>query len=252
MRGYDYIEGDPLDGLYLRLDKDEQTRFPYTTDQLKAIFTSPVFTGARSNEEDRLQGNFRINDWRRWIPLIGLFTGARLGEIAQLYVTDVRQQDGQWIFHITRETARDGDVKKTTKTKGSQRVVPVHPELIKCGFLEYLANVTKRGEKRLFPEIKPDARGQMSGYPSRWYGRYVTHIGVKDDKSVNFHSFRHGLADALRQAGYLNDQFKCLFGHTGATVTGRYGILPEGELKMRVAMMEAVSFPGLDLSHLYS
>jgi len=252
LRGNDYIDGDPLDGLYLRLDKDEQTRFPYTTDQLKVIFTSPVFTGARSNEDDRLPGNFRINDWRRWIPLIGLFTGARLGEIAQLYVADVRQQDGQWIFHITRETARDGDVKKTTKTKGSQRVVPVHPELIKCGFLEYLADVTKRGEKRLFPEIKPDARGQMSGYPSRWYGRYVTHIGVKDDKSVNFHSFRHGLADALRQAGYLNDQFKCLFGHTGATVTGRYGILPEGELKMRVAMMEAVSFPGLDLSHLYS
>lgn len=252
LRGNDYIEGDPLDGMFLKLDKDKQTVFPYTTDQLKAIFTSPVFTGAQSNEDDHLPGNVHIGDWRRWLPLIGLFTGARLGEIAQLYVADVRQEHGHWIFHITRETARDGDVQKTTKTKGSQRVIPVHPELIKLGFLDYLAAVKERGEKRLFPDIKPDARGQMSGHPSRWWGRYAARIGVKDDKSVNFHSFRHGLADAFRSAGYLDDQFKFMLGHTAGTTTGRYGKLPEGELKMRVAMMEAVSFPGLGLSHLYA
>lgn len=252
LRGNDYIEGDPLDGMFLKLDKNRQTVFPYTTDQLKVIFSSPVFTGAQSSEDDHLPGNVHINDWRRWLPLIGLFTGARLGEIAQLYLADLRQEHGHWIFHITRETARDGDVQKTTKTKGSQRVIPVHPELIKLGLLQYAASLRERGEKRLFPEIKPDARGQMSGHPSRWYGRYVARIGVKDDKSVNFHSFRHGLADAFRRAGYLDDQFKFMLGHTGATTTGRYGKLPEGEMKMRVAMMEAVSFPGLDLRHLYA
>ncbi|OAN48647.1 hypothetical protein A6A05_14950 [Magnetospirillum moscoviense] len=251
LRSNDYIEGDPLDGMFLKLDKEKQKVFPYTTDQLKAIFGSPVFTGAQSSENDHLIGNVGINDWRRWLPLIGLFTGARLGEIAQLYLDDVRQEHGHWIFHITRETTRDGDVKKTTKTKGSQRVIPIHTELIKLGFLDYVALVRKRNAKRLFPEITPDTRGHMSGHPSRWYGRYVARIGVKDDKSVNFHSFRHGLADAFRRAGYLDDQFKFMLGHTGATTTGRYGNLPEGELKMRVTMMEAVTFPGLDLSHLY-
>ena len=36
--------------------------------------------------------------------------------------------------------------------------------------------------------------------------------------------------------------------HTGVTTTGRYGKLPEGELKLRVEMIEDVSFPELELS----
>jgi hypothetical protein len=36
-----------------------------------------------------------------------------------------------------------------------------------------------------------------------------------------------------------------LLGHTKATTTGRYGILPEGILSERVKMIEAVEFPGL-------
>ena len=246
-----HIESNPLEGLYLKLDKDVKTVFPYTTEQLKLIFNSPVFTGALSDEEDHRPGNVHINDHRRWLPLIALFTGCRLGEIAQLYVDDVRQDRGQWIFHVTSETARNGDVQKRTKTKGSNRVIPVHPELVRLGFLKYHEAIKASGEMRLFPEIKPDARGQMSGRPSRWYGRYIASIGVKEDRSINFHSYRHGLVDALRRGGYMDDQFKCLIGHTGGTTTGRYGSLPEGELKTRVSMIETVSYPGLELSHLY-
>jgi integrase len=106
------------------------------------------------------------------------------------------------------------------------------------------------GHQNLFTEIKPDSRGFMSGRPSAFFNGYFAAIGMKQDKSVNFHSFRHGIADAFRSAGYLDEQFACLFGHTKATTTGRYGIIPEGPLSQRVAMIEAVAYPGLDLSHL--
>jgi hypothetical protein len=62
---------------------------------------------------------------------------------------------------------------------------------------------------------------------------------------VNFHSFRHGIADAFRNAGYMDEQFNMLLGHTKATTTGRHGILPEGILSERVKMIEAVVFSGL-------
>ena len=65
---------------------------------------------------------------------------------------------------------------------------------------------------------------------------------MKVDKKVNFHSFRHGIADAFRAAGYLDEQFNVLLGHTKATTTGKYGILPQGILSERVKMIEAVSF----------
>ena len=45
-----------------------------------------------------------------------------------------------------------------------------------------------------------------------------------------------------RNAGYMDEQFNMLLGHTKATTTGRYGILPEGILSERVKMIEAVRF----------
>jgi integrase len=122
---------------------------------------------------------------------------------------------------------------------------------VKLGFLDYHAAVKQCGERRLFPEIEPNTRGQLSGHYSRLYGRYLARIGIKADDTVNFHSFRHGFADALRRAEYLDAEFAFLLGHTQGSTTGRYGILPEGQLSQRVRMIEAVSFPDLDLTHLY-
>ena len=106
------------------------------------------------------------------------------------------------------------------------------------------------GHQNLFPEIEPDGRGYMSGNPSAFFNDYFTVVGAKENKRVNFHSFRHGATDAFRRGGYLDEQFACLIGHTKATTTGRYGIMPEGALSQRVAMIEAMMYPGLDLSHL--
>ena len=242
-----YIDANPVTDLYLEIDKSEPKVFPYSTAQLNTIFSSPVFTGAKSDIDDHLPGQVRIDGWRRWLPLLALYTGARLGELAQLYVDDVTQDRGHWIIKLTKEGARD----KKFKTKGSERIIPIHAELIACGFLDFHAAAKARKEQRLFPDLTPDSRGHISGKPSRWYGRYVQAIGVKEDRSVNFHSFRHGLADAFRRAGYLDAQFKFMLGHSQGNVTGRYGSLPEGELRLRVTMIEAVSFPGLDLNHLH-
>ena len=55
--------------------------------------------------------------------------------------------------------------------------------------------------------------------------------------------FKHKeAADAFRRAGYLDEQFGPLLGHTKSTTTGRYGIMPEGPLRDRVAMIEAIGY----------
>jgi integrase len=243
----DFIQEDVMRGMYLNIDKSEKKRFPYTAEQLTTIFSSPLFTGCVGEGREHEPGDLRIRDWRFWLPLIGLYSGARLGEIAQLLTADLRQIHGQWVFHITRE----GSVLKSTKTAGSERVVPVHPELIKLGLLEYHASVQKRGAEQLFSEIKQDRRGFFSGAPSSFFNDYLRAIGVKVDATVNFHSFRHGIADAFRRAGYLDEQFGCLLGHSKSSTTGKYGILPEGMLAERVKMIEAVAFPGLEIGHLH-
>jgi integrase len=206
----EYLDSDVMAGMYLSLDKRKRTRFPFTSDQLTTIFGSPLFATCMGDDQEHKPGNVAVRDWRYWIPLIGLYSGARLGEIAQLSTVDVRQIHGVWVVHVTEE----GSPLKSTKTKGSQRVVPIHSELIKLGLIEYHAAIVARGEKQLFPEIKPDSRGFFSGDPSAFFNNYFRAIGVKVDKSVNFHSFRHGIADAFRSAGYLDEQFNVLLGQT--------------------------------------
>ena len=66
-----------------------------------------------------------------------LYSGTRPAEIAQLAVADVREQHGKWIMHVTEE----GDGDKSVKTAGSMRVVPVHSELIKLGFIDYVGEL---------------------------------------------------------------------------------------------------------------
>jgi integrase len=124
----DFLETDVMAGMYLNIDRDKRTRIPFTNNQLKLIFASPLFDSCAGAKREHELGSVKVRDWRYWIPWIGLYTGARLGEIAQLLTTDVRILHEAWIFHVTREGAGN----KSTKTPGSQRVVPMHRKLICC------------------------------------------------------------------------------------------------------------------------
>jgi integrase len=241
----DYIENDVMKGMYLPKDKKAKPVLPYTEPQLGAIFKSPLFDKCAGDGLEHKEGNVAIRDWRYWVPLIALYTGARLGEIAQLLTADIRQLHGKWIFHITEEGSTDeGTDQKSTKTGGSQRVVPIHSKLIKLGFLRYHAKMRARGERRLFPELKRDTRGYF-GVASKFFNSYFKAIGVKVDKKLNFHSLRHSISDAFRRGGYVDEQFNVLLGHTEETTTGIYGILPPLTLNQRVEMIEAVQYSGL-------
>lgn len=244
-----YLDHNPADGMFLKKPKDKTT-VPFTADQMNALFKSPLFTGCQSADEWRnvaKPGDVMIRDHRYWVPLIMLYSGARPAEIAQLAVADVRQEHGHWIFHITEE----GDGEKSVKTAGSMRVVPVHDELIRLGFLKYHDAMKKKGGARLFPEAKRNARGQMIAEFSREFGRYLTRLKMKDGRGLSLYSFRHGAADALRRAGHLDEQFGFILGHTSASMTGRYGIMPQGMLQQRVELVNSIAYLGLKIDHLY-
>lgn len=243
-----YLDQNPTAGMALKKEKKVST-LPFTVDQMNTLFQSPLFTGAQSSSEwskIAKPGDVRIRDHRYWVPLVMLFSGARPAEIAQLSIADVRQAHGHWIMHITSE----GDGEKSVKTAGSMRVVPVHPELVRLGFIKYRDGMEKAGQQRLFPEATRNTRGQMIADFSREFGRYLTRMGLKDGRGLSLYSFRHGAADALRRAGYLDEQFGFILGHTSGTMTGRYGIMPQCMLEQRVELVNAIAYTGLKLNHL--
>ncbi|MBY5379359.1 site-specific integrase [Rhizobium leguminosarum] len=248
LTNHGYITANPAADMFLKKSKEKTTK-PFTVGEMNTLFKSPFFTGCQNDEAPRLwskPGNVLIRDHRYWVPLVMLFSGARPAEIAQLGVGDVREDRGHWIMHITTE----GDGHKSVKTNGSMRVVPVHPELVQLGLLRYHAEMKQRGEKRLFPSAERNDRGQMIADFSRDFPRYLTKIGLKEGRGLSLYSFRHGAADALRRAGYLDEQFGFILGHTAGTMTQRYGTLPEGMLEQRVELINSIAYSGLIIDHL--
>ncbi|KAA8606014.1 integrase [Salipiger aestuarii] len=248
-----YLDQNPVSDMSLPKERQAKT-LTFTPAQLTTLFTSPLFTGAQSGSDSEWSkiakpGNVLIRDHRYWVPLIMLFSGARNGEIGQLAVTDVRQEHGHWIMHVTTEGDNTTEG-KSVKTAGSMRVLPLHPELIRLGFLDYHAERIAAGDTQLFPLAKRSARGQMMAEFSREFGKYLKRIGLKQGRGLSLYSFRHGVADALRRAGFLDSEFGFILGHTEASMTGRYGHLPQGMLEKRVELVNAIAYPGLNLDHL--
>ncbi|UEM23064.1 site-specific integrase [Skermanella mucosa] len=239
-----YLEANPFSGMKVRESKtSSETRLPYSTADLGTIFNSPVYRGRKSLARSTVPGPALIRNADFWLPMLGAFTGARLNELGQLQVADVRQDNG--IHYIDINTVGDG---KTIKTNESRRKVPLHPELIRCGFLAYVDQQQQAGHDRVFSELKPDCKGHLTGNWSKWWGRYARDIGITDNRKV-FHSFRHGFKDACRAAGIEEAVFDALMGHSSASVSRRYG---QGYPLARLAeAMASVRYDNLDVGHLH-
>ena len=122
---YDEVERSPFEGIFIRKEKNpEKMRTKFTNGELGTIFNAPAFSGCKSQYCWWESGDHDVHDTSRfWIPLVALFTGARLAEIVQLEVSDIRAYGGVRFFDINDKG------EKTLKTKNSKRHIPIHPEL---------------------------------------------------------------------------------------------------------------------------
>jgi integrase len=222
-------------GLLVKHDKAAKKRNAYAEDELQKIFDLPLFKGCASQDELHKPGDVRLDDWRFWIPVICLHTGARLGEIAQLRTQDLKKVRGHWAFHITDEG--EG---MTTKTAGSVRIVPVHPELKRLGLLAYHARMAGAGNERLFPELVADQHGRYAGAITGWWREYLERFKI--DGSSHYR-FRHTFADALRAAGHLDEEVGPILGHKTGSTTERYGNLPQVTIDRRAEIVAAAKYP---------
>jgi integrase len=213
-----------------------ERRLPYADADLKVIFSSPIYTeGARPKAGG--------GEAAYWLPLIALYMGPRLEEMGQALVSDVVTAGNVQCLSINDEA--EG---KSVKTVSSRRTVPIHPELARLGFREYVDSVAAGG--RLFPDLKADQFDNWTGNFSKWWGRWARGLGLTDRRKV-FHSFRHGFKAACRRAGIQEEVHDLLTGHTGAGVGRGYGRAEEysDELVATLAgALQKVEFSGEALS----
>jgi integrase len=120
--------------------------------------------------------------WKKWIVYLGIFTGARRGELAQLRKSDIKfdNETGRHYLLIT-----DSHENQNLKTDNAKRKIPVHQELVKAGFIDYV----KGCGERVFDEIA------NANQVTAWMPRHMEKLNIPRlnelDHMRSFHSIRH-------------------------------------------------------------
>lgn len=188
-----FVTDNVFKGMKVQVKRLQSTyRNTFSTEDLTKIFS-------HLNTED-----VRLD--RLFVTYIAFYTACRISEACQLSKEDVYQVDGVWCIHI-----RETKPYQRLKNSYSERLIPVHSELIKLGLLEHCTTV----EDKLFPDARPAAISQ-------WFGKLLTKLFIGPDKT--FHSFRHTGVNILKQRGVDVSLTAALMGHsTGTMAYDRYG-----------------------------
>jgi integrase len=145
---------------------------PYTTEQVQRIVA----------EAHKLRLELFL------MVIVQAYSGARISEISNRRVGDIRQQDGIWCLCIP-----------AGKTKSSVRIIPLHPSVLTL-LLPYRQGVIEKyGEgSLLFPELPRGSAGLPAAYATRKLCEWTrTDLGIKDENLQPNHSYRHYVKSRL-------------------------------------------------------
>lgn len=222
------IDVNPVDGIGLAVKKTPKglRRRGYDDDEAKfvlALTLRPV--------EERLSVPHK--NARRWIPWICCYTGARVGEIAQLRKEDVKVKNGIPLIWITPEA---GTIKD-----GNPRYVAVHPHLIEEGFLAFVGGC-KAGPLFFDPKL---ARGGTNANPqSKKVGEricaWIRANGITDKRLAPNHAWRHRFKTQCRANKVDPGARDYMQGHVPHNDAEDYGEFPPEALRSEIEKLPRV------------
>ncbi|PMN33826.1 hypothetical protein BCT35_01140 [Vibrio lentus] len=189
---HNYIHENVFYRLPISKIHSEKRRFPFDNEQLIDIFSMKDYSEHKY-----------LHPYYYWVPLIQRYSALRLNEVCQFDVTDIKKVDGIDCFLV--QQVFDG---QRVKTESSIRVVPIHDELKKKGFLSF---VESKKSGRLFPEL-PLVKGYYSNNASKWFARRRKKLGL--GKGFDAHSFRHTFINELKQKEVSKEIIECIVGHS--------------------------------------
>jgi integrase len=236
----EWIAANPAKGVMLPSGNATKMR-SYTPDEVAAIFRSPVFTKGLRPVAGKGEAAY-------WVPLLLLFTAARREEVCQLTVDHVRESEG--IAFLAIDPREDSG---RVKTEESRRAVPLHPNLVRLGFLDYVEQRRCVPGGRLFPLLnKPNKRGQVGAKWGDWWARYVRNtVGIKDPRVQPAHGFRHLFITEGRRAKIPEGDLRRLVGHASDGPRDAHSGYGEHLVSALAEEVARIAFRGVDLSHLY-
>jgi integrase len=153
-----WIQGNPAEGLGLQDNRrPDEIRRAFTDREVETVFKALQRDKQEFYEKERYE--------RYWLPMLGIYTGARVNELAQLEVKDIIVEEGIPAITITAS----GGTAKRIKSESSRRTIPLHKDLLTLGFLVYVSNIRQQGHTQLFPTLKPGPNGYQHYFNSHHF-----------------------------------------------------------------------------------
>lgn len=234
--GYDILDWS-FDGVRPRKPKPGSIRlkqFKPKPNDIEPLFQSPLFVGCKGAKERDTPGDHVYHGALFYLPIMITYIGARRAELAGLRVDDIYQDEeggGDWIIHI-----RHNDLRRL-KNIQSDRKIPLHPELVRLGLLEYRDKIKHLGYQALFPELFSTKTDNDPG--DRFYTEFVPLMKKTMGDAIwdrTIHAFRHGLSDYLKQNGVPSEWIDDLCGRLSEGETNTRYTNPAGLSLLRTVM----------------
>jgi integrase len=208
-----------------RIEEDEEDtlRMPWREAHFSLIFASPLYTGNQGPKKRLLEGTDVHHDAAYWVPLLIYYSLGTREEICGLELADVEIDAPVPYIYIRKNAVRD------LKRKARKRKVPVHPELLRLGFREYVEALRNAEQTLLFPELYAN-EAKFGGaqfyaicwtFLMNWLSDRIDIPKTLKNKEADIHSIRTFGASLLDQAAINQNVVKDIMGHarTGVTAT---------------------------------
>ncbi len=184
-----------------------------------------------------------------YVTALAAITGARLNEVAQLQVKDVRTTEAGTVFiHINEDDSSLPG--KSIKNAHSDRCVPLVDGAYGFVLADFMSLVEDRRKTEgdnamVFNGLKLMKNG-YGEQVSKWFNRTLLPKVLADRSGLAFHSFRHTVATQLKQHGVELAYAQAIMGHSSGSITyDRYAKEVEVEtLKEKLA--ESLSVKKID------
>ena len=209
---------NPFSGMKFSVKKQPHTRQPFTAGELRIIFKPETYLKwtihfSHPYRKDRVSNHLPYY----WIFLLGIFSGMRTNEMCQILLSQVKKEKGIWFIFI-----EDSEETKV-KTENAIRKVPLHPQLIDLGFVDYVTAQKKSKRGRLFWELSEDRDGFASHVSRHYNERFLPTVGVWKKYTKVLYCTRHTFINKLYSEMVDENVIKVLVGHEKEFTMKHYG-----------------------------
>ena len=109
------------------------------------------------------------------------------------------------------------------KSVAGIRKVPVHPQLIKLGFIDYIAKLKRRKKDRIFWELTKSRDGYIKQVSRHYNERVLPSLGIWKKRQKVLYCTRHTFINKLYSEKVDENVIKTLVGHEKEFTMKHYG-----------------------------